>query len=166
MSPIQIVVPDLTHAHVWAALRFELWPETDRAQHEAEILAFIAEAAEGRGQVGFLAMQGGEAVGFAEASIRKDYVNGCETSPVAFLEGIYVQPTCRRRGVGGGLLALVEAWGRANDCTELGSDAALTNGESQAFHRGLGFEETERVVLFRKAIDLPGVSGGHDSTTG
>ncbi len=148
----EIVTAGAAHRHAWASLRAALWPEGTREEHDADIGDFIVEMAEGRGQTCFLAMRGDEAVGFAEAAIRHDYVNGCETSPVAFLEGIYVAPSSRRAGVAGQLLAAVEAWGRSGGCSELGSDAELTNAQSHAFHRGLGFEETERVVYFRKEI--------------
>ncbi len=152
----EIIPAGEAHRVAWAALRAALWPEGSRDEHAADIVEFIAEMAAGSGQICFLAMRGCEAVGFAEAAIRHDYVNGCETSPVAFLEGIYVEPSSRRAGVAGKLLAAVEAWGRANGCSELGSDAELTNVQSHAFHRGLGFEETERVVYFRKIIEKQG----------
>lgn len=90
--------------------------------------------------------------GFVEASLRADYVNGCETSPVVFLEGIYVRPACRYSGVGQALCSAVEAWGRAQNCSEFASDALLDNQDSHAFHRAVGFAETERVVYFRKPI--------------
>ncbi|WP_447728977.1 aminoglycoside 6'-N-acetyltransferase [Sphingomonas koreensis] len=140
------------HQQAWASLRAALWPDGSGEEHAADIVEFIAEMAQGRAQVCFLAVRGNEAVGFAEASVRQDYVNGCETSPVAFLEGIYVAPSSRRAGVAGKLLEAVEAWGRVSGCSELGSDAELTNFESHAFHHSLGFDETERVVFFRKAI--------------
>lgn len=149
---IEIIAAGAAHHEAWASLRLALWPEGSRDEHAADIAGFIAEMAAGRGQIGFLAMRDGEAVGFAEAAVRHDYVNGCETSPVAFLEGIYVEPSSRRAGIAGKLLAAVEAWGRGNGCSELGSDAELTNVQSHGFHLGLGFEETERVVYFRKAI--------------
>lgn len=150
--PFEIITAGEAHREAWASLREALWPEGARDEHAADIVEFIAEIAAGRGQVCFLALRGDEAVGFAEAAIRHDYVNGCETSPVAFLEGIYVAPSSRRTGVAGKLLAAVEAWGRSNGCSELGSDAELTNVQSHGFHLGLGFEETERVVYFRKVI--------------
>ncbi len=37
-------------------------------------------------------------LGFIEGSIRTDYVNGTESSPVGFIEGIYVVPAGRRKG--------------------------------------------------------------------
>ena len=94
----------------------------------------------------------GVAVGLAEASLRRDYVNGCKTSPVAFLEGIYVAPQHRRSGIAGQLVAAVEDWARAQGCTEFASDAALDNLQSHRMHAALGFEETQRVVYFRKLL--------------
>ena len=131
-----------------AELRFALWPEEPLAVRRAEANVARTDG----GLVAFLAVDNDEVAGFAEASLRRDYVNGCETSPVAFLEGIYVRPRCRRRRLGRGLLAAVEQWGREQGCSELGSDALLANEVSHRFHGGAGFEETERVVYFRKPL--------------
>ena len=97
--------------------------------------------------------EGDAAVGFVEASIRNDYVNGTETSPVAFIEGLYVEPTQRRRGVARALVAEIVAWGKARGCSELASDSPIGNVEAHAFHRALGFAETERVVCFCKPLN-------------
>ncbi len=94
--------------------------------------------------------------GFAKAALRRDYVNGCESSPVAYLEGIYVRPGAWGGGVGRSLCGAVEAWARERGCTELASDARLDNAESQAFHGAIGFEETERTVFFRKRLSPGG----------
>ena len=103
--------------------------------------------------VQFIASSGsGEPLGFAEAAIRTDYVNGTETSPVAFLEGIYVVPEARRQGIAAELVDAVIDWGRDAGCRELASDALLDNETGHRAHRALGFEETERVVYFRKSI--------------
>jgi aminoglycoside 6'-N-acetyltransferase I len=96
--------------------------------------------------------ESGASAGFADASLRHDYVNGCETSPVAFVEGVYVDPPYRSHGVDRALLAMVEAWGRTMGCAELTSDALLSNDQSHAFHLALDFDETEPVVYFRKAL--------------
>lgn len=90
--------------------------------------------------------------GFAEASLRYDYVNGCESSPVAFLEGIFVHPDFQGCGIGRQLLMSVKSWALDRRVTELASDAHIDNVASQAFHRALGFEETDRVVYFRKGL--------------
>jgi aminoglycoside 6'-N-acetyltransferase I len=132
----------------WAAMRIALWPDEEDLRKEAarmlanpppEILNLIAHV-------------DGEAAGFAEASIRRDYVNGCETSPVVFLEGIYVAPAHRHRGLARALVARVGDWGRAFGCTEFASDALLDNLASHAFHSAIGFKETERVVYFHKPL--------------
>jgi L-amino acid N-acyltransferase YncA len=118
--------------------------------HRREMAALLAQP-ERYGQ--FVARRAdGTPAGFAEAAIRHDYVNGTESSPVAFVEGIYVGPSARRQGVARALVLAVEQWARARGCRELASDARLDNEASHAVHRALGFEETERVVYFRKLM--------------
>jgi len=80
------------------------------------------------------------------------HVNGAQSSPVGFLEGLYVVPHARRNGVARALVAEIARWARDCGCSEMASDAALANAASHAVHRALGFAETERVVFFRKAI--------------
>lgn len=91
-------------------------------------------------------------VGFAESSIRVDYVNGTSSTPVAFLEGLYVQPASRGSGVARQLMGAVEQWARQMGSSELASDALLDNRASHAMHKALGFAETERVVYFLKRL--------------
>ena len=135
----------------WAQMRAALWPVETVEEHRQEVLATLASG--DRDAVAFLAFDGeGRPCGFAEAALRRDYVNGCDTSPVVFLEGIYTRPEARAAGVGRALCAAVEAWGRDQGCTEFAADALLDNLDSHAFHAALGFEETERVVYFRKAL--------------
>jgi len=100
----------------------------------------------------FVAYEGSRAVGLAEAALRRDYVNGAESSPVAFLEGLYVTPAERGKGIARSLVQEVMRWARERGCTELASDALLDNTASHAVHRALGFEETERVVFFRRRL--------------
>ena len=133
----------------WIALRVALWPE-----YSADELREGAAAMLGAPNMLVLIARAetGEAVGFAEATIRRDYVNGCETSPVTFLEGLYISPTYRKLGIARRLGDAVADWGRALGCTEFASDALLDNQASHAFHAAIGFEETERVVYFRKLL--------------
>jgi aminoglycoside 6'-N-acetyltransferase I len=133
----------------WIALRVALWPEYSAGELREGAAAMIGAS---NMLVLIARAETGEAAGFAEASIRRDYVNGCETSPVAFLEGIYVAPDHRKRGVAKALADAVADWGRALGCSEFASDALLDNKASHAFHAAIGFEETERVVYFRKAL--------------
>jgi aminoglycoside 6'-N-acetyltransferase I len=133
---------------VWSAQRAALWPDED-----AQVLADEAPAMldDDDGAV-FVAEGDGQVVGFAEAALRHDYVNGTESSPVGFLEAWYVTPAWRGRGVGRALVAAVEDWTRRQGCAELASDALLDNAASHAAHAACGFEKTERVVYFRKLL--------------
>jgi aminoglycoside 6'-N-acetyltransferase I len=132
----------------WVALRQALWPWS-QAEHRAEVAAILNKT----DAVCFLARNDASlAIGFAEATLRCDYVNGCTTTPVGFLEGIYVKEGHRRRGVARALCRAVEEWVRAHGCSELASDAFLDNDTSHRMHGALGFAETERVVYFRKLL--------------
>jgi len=103
--------------------------------------------------VAAVAGRAGQLVGFAELS-RRPYAEGCETSPVGFLEGWYVAPARRRQGIGRALVQAAEVWARGRGCREFASDALAENGLSAAAHRALGFEEVEVIRCFRK--DLAG----------
>ncbi len=148
-----MIVEAATKDHIlaWGEMRADLWPETSPKAHRLELEETLA--ADDGSTTAFVAISStGYVVGFAEASLRRDYVNGCDTSPVAFLEGIYVRPRFRRAGTAGLLLEAVEGWGRSAGCTELGSDTDWKSVEGVAFHSALGFEETERVIFFKKTI--------------
>ncbi|HEY0857561.1 MAG TPA: aminoglycoside 6'-N-acetyltransferase [Albitalea sp.] len=134
----------------WFDLRRALWPEGSADEHRDEMATFCARPDR---FVQFVAREtAGPAMGFVEAALRSDYVNGTDSSPVAFLEGIYVAPPFRGRGVARALVNAVEHWARGCGCSEFASDAALDNERSHAMHRALGFAETERVVYFRKPL--------------
>lgn len=134
----------------WLHLRQALWPDDTPEQHLSEMALCCASP---QRFVQFVAYaSSGDAVGFVEASMRTDYVNGTNSSPVAFLEGIYVTPQARHKGVAASLVDAVERWMRSIGCSALASDALLENQSSYLFHRALGFEETGRVVYFRKPL--------------
>lgn len=142
------LLPDQTMT--WAELRHELWPTTSAADHAREALCLLRSP----DHLVLLALDTG-AVGFAEAAIRRCYVNGCDAlpgEPVAFLEGICVNPGHRRRGIARALCDRVAAWARTLGATEFAFDALLDNPDSHAVHRALGFSETERVVFFRRTL--------------
>jgi aminoglycoside 6'-N-acetyltransferase I len=134
----------------WLALRQQLWPHCPGEEHVAEMSAFLAEPARFAQFIEYDRL--GAPVGLIEVAIRTDYVNGAATSPVAFLEGIYVLPEARRSGTARKLVAEAERWALAMGCTELASDAPIENTSSHAMHTALGFVETERVVFFKKVL--------------
>lgn len=134
----------------WLALRLALWPG-DEAGHRAAIDRFFAGNRREPAEVLLAFASDGVAVGFVELSIR-NIVDSCETDRVGYLEGWYVVPETRRQGVGGQLVAAAEEWARGQGCVEFASDALIDNDISHRAHRALGFEETGRVVTFRKSL--------------
>jgi len=133
----------------WVRLRQALWPVVEAERQRSDCEAMLDRTGNA---CAFIARADGLAIGFAEATLRQDPVNGCDTSPVAFLEGIYVSPEWRRRGVARALCEAVERWAVATGCQEFASDTWLHNVLGQRMHEALGFEETERVVYYRKRL--------------
>ena len=129
-------------------MRAALWPDDD--DYETSIAAYFA--ASDPDVVTLMAFDGDEQpVGFAEVGTRA-YAEGCEASPVAFLEGWYVIPEARGTGAGRALVAAAEDWARSKGLRELGSDTELHNEAAINAHKALGFEETERLVCFLKRL--------------
>jgi len=132
----------------WLSMRKALWPETSEAQHrkEMEFMVSIADR-----YAVFVQEDQGSLIGLAEVSLR-EWAEGCTSSPIGYLEGWYVVPSMRRRGVGTRLLKTAEDWARSRGCTEMGSDTDLGNATSEAAHLKLGFQIAARVVAFRKDL--------------
>lgn len=131
-----------------AKLAVQMWTSHTAAEMTQEFEALIAtpECAV------FLAFEEDRAVGFAQCQLRHDYVEGTESSPVGYLEGVFVEPAHQRRGMAKALLAACENWAREMGCSEFASDCELSNEESLAFHLALGFEEMNRVICFAKRL--------------
>ena len=91
-------------------------------------------------------------VGVAMCVLRHDYVEGCGTSPVGYLEGVAVREAFRDRGIARSLVAECEQWAREKGCTEFASDCELTNAASLAFHLSVGFREENRIICFKKML--------------
>ena len=132
----------------WLRLSLALFPEASadelepgmrghRTRSDAEV--FVAER------------EDGSVAGFVEVGARP-YADGCDTSPVGYIEAWYVDPDARRKGCGRALLAAAEKWARSRGYREMASDAQLTNKVSCAAHRRAGYTEVDRVVQFRKTL--------------
>ncbi len=133
----------------WLRMRARLWPEHPE-NHPREIDAFLLGGGEGEAVLVVERPHGGLA-GFVELSSRA-YAEGCRSSPVAYLEGWWVDPDARAEGLGRALVAAAEEWARARGLSELASDADLANLDGQRAHAALGFGEVGRQVCFRKAL--------------
>ncbi len=91
-------------------------------------------------------------VGLALCSLRHDYVEGCDNSPVGYLEGIVVDMQFRKKGIANTQCKECEQWAKLNGCTEFASDCELDNTESLKFHLNIGFEEENRIICLKKLI--------------
>jgi len=144
---IRAVRPEDTES--WLVMRMALWPETDEPQHRREMAMMLSD--DERFAVLVCQDSLGDLVGFAEVALRA-WAEGCESSPVGYLEGWYVAEHARRHGIGGGLVAAAEDWARAHGCTEMASDTELANRVSETAHLRLGYQVAARVTAFRKRL--------------
>jgi aminoglycoside 6'-N-acetyltransferase I len=131
----------------WIALRFQLWPDCPMERHQLELDQLLKSDG-----VVAVADQSGELVGFAEVSIRGDHVEGTRFAPVPYLEGWYVKPGYRGKGIGRALVTFVEHWAVAHGFQEIASDAEIDNAQSVQLHVQLGFSEVGRTVHFVKQL--------------
>ena len=134
--------------HTLAQLACLLWPGHTAGEMTEEYTQLLADPE----AVCFLACEGETAVGFAQCQLRHDYVEGTKSSPVGYLEGIYVAEGYRSRGIAKALLAACEGWAKEKGCIEFASDCELSNAQSLCFHLKLGFEEANRIICFTKKL--------------
>lgn len=131
-------------------MRQTIWPSRP-GEHAQEIALFFNANSKGPLAVLIARDEYGEAIGFAELSIRP-YAEECYSGRVAYLEGWFVEATARRRGVGAALVKAAEEWGRSVGCTEFASDTEIENEVSVAAHKALGFSVAGRIICFRKSL--------------
>ena len=100
----------------------------------------------------FLQYVDGKAIGFVQCQLRHEYVEGTDSSPVGYLEGIFVEDAYRKHGYAKALLKECEAWAKEKHCREFASDCELENDDSLRFHTAMEFEVANRIICFRKDI--------------
>ena len=133
----------------WLRMRLALWPQHTRAEFIHEMSALLAAPEE---TPVFVAERHNAGLGgFLEGGTRK-YADGCDTSPVGYIEGWYVDEDLRQKGVGKLLVNALETWARERGLSEIASDAWLDNETSIAAHLRLGYAEVERLVHFAKKL--------------
>ena len=131
-----------------AELACQLWPDHTVEEMRTEFAEILAKT----DAAFFLAYVEKTAVGFAQCQLRYDYVEGTDSSPVGYLEGIYVAEEYRKHGIARELLFACETWAKEKGCTEFASDCELENTQSLQFHLNVGFEEANRIICFTKKI--------------
>ena len=125
----------------WAELCAALWPEESLDD-------FIEEGRKSGFEGQFLYLMNGAVVAFLSLSLRYDYVEGTKTSPVGYIEGIYVKPDFQNQGIARELVEFAKKWSIEKGCSELASDCELHNDASRKFHNKIGFKEANTIVCF------------------
>jgi len=131
----------------WFRMRKGIWPEAPDEYLDFDMDEILASS---RDAV-FMACADGRPAGMIEARLR-EYGEGCETSPVGYIEGWFVDEDMRGTSMAGDLVRAAEGWARKNGCSEMASDTWLDNAASIRAHYKLGYEEAERLVHFVKRL--------------
>ncbi len=133
---------------MWLAMYRELFS----GHSDAALLAEMDRIFKSGKRSAYVALVGDVPVGFAEYALR-DYANGCNSQPVPFLEGVWIDAAYRGQGIAKALVSYLEQKARLAGFKEFGSDVDLNNYPSQLMHERLGFEQTEKVIFYRKVLD-------------
>ncbi|MCE9645889.1 MAG: GNAT family N-acetyltransferase [Chloroflexi bacterium] len=133
--------------HDWFRMRKGIWPEAPDEYLDFDMDDILVSETDAV----FFAILEGQPVGMIEARIR-EYGEGCETSPVGYIEGWFVQDDLRGKGIAGALTGAAENWAREKGCSEMASDTWLDNEASIRAHAKLGYHEVERLVHFVKQL--------------
>lgn len=147
-APVLIRRAVSTDKEEWLRMRCLLWPDTDPGNLASELDSMLKDD----DTAVFVAERNGAGLsGLLEAGTRR-YADGCDTSPVGYIEGWYVDTDVRGQGIGAALMAEAEDWARDRGLQEMASDAEITNETSLRAHLALGYRETERLVHFAKTL--------------
>ena len=137
----------IKEAGLVARLAIKIWDDNSVDGLEADFVDYM-----NNGGAIFVAYDNGIAVAFAQCGLRRDYVEGTETSPVGYLEGVFVEEGYRRQGIARSLVRECQMFAKEQGCTEFASDCELDNTGSLQFHLGMGFEEANRIICFTKKL--------------
>ena len=129
-------------------LAVKLWESHSKEELIKELLPMLNS---GRAAL-YPASQHETPIGFAQCQLRRDYVEGTSSSPVGYLEGIFVEESHRHKHIAAKLLAACENWARGTGCLEFASDCEWNNTDSLSFHLKTGFQEANRIICYQKKL--------------
>lgn len=134
---------------VWIQFRQSLYHDVEIEFHEEEIELILKDSTKAT----FLVFEKEDEmpIGMLELSLR-NVVDGCLTSPVGYIEGIYLDEKTRGKGYGKLMVDFSKKWAKNQGCSELGCDAELDDIKAQSFHQKMGFKETYRIVQYKMDI--------------
>lgn len=139
-----------THADssTLAELAIQMWDNASLAELESDFSEIISSDT----AVCFIKYSEDTPIGFAQCGLRNDYVEGTNSSPVGYLEGVFIKEEHRNKGYAKELVNACEKWAKDMGCSEFASDCELSNVNSLNFHLSMGFDEVNRIICFRKEI--------------
>ena len=140
-----IVSVSKENENAWAEMCVELW-------QDLTVDSVLRMSHEGLFKNEFLYFYQNEPAAFLSLSLRSDYVEGTTSCPVAYIEGLYVKPEFRRRGIAEKLVDHAKEWSAQFGCSELASDCTVDNEASQSFHKDVGFTEANRIVCYTMSL--------------
>lgn len=149
MAELKICPMDDANLDSVVAMGQKLFPEASALELKEGFSGYLQDS---EGVCLLCCLETGEPIGFVELSVRHDYVEGSSTSPVPYVEGIFVEEAHRGKGVARALIEVGYSWARDKGYREVGSDVELHNTASMAFHEAIGFTEVGRVVSYIKTI--------------
>lgn len=133
---------------ILAHMAKEIWDNDNLLELEKEFIDMIHN----KNETAFILCEGDLVVAFANVSLRCDYVEGTDSSPVGYLEGIFVKEAYRKKSYAKSLVKKCEEWARDRGAIEFASDCLLDNRDSFLFHLAIGFVEANRIICFKKKI--------------
>jgi aminoglycoside 6'-N-acetyltransferase I len=157
---MRIKAVEPSDAGEWLRMRNLLWPPGADDDHAADIARFfagdtLASCPAGGAAAVLVAERGDNRLGgFIEVGVRP-FAEGCESRPVGYIEGWFVDEDLRRRGIGRELVRAGESWALTRGCGEMASDCYVDNEASRCAHLALGYVAHERTIHFSKRIGEP-----------
>ena len=141
---IQIIKATNENVDELTEMGLELWPNNEYEYLKNDFIYNMGHLK----NIIYLAKSNDGYMGFIHMSIRNDFVEGSNTSPVGYLEGIYVKPDFRKMGVARDLYHAGIEWSKSKRCSQVGSDVGIDNNLSYDFHTKMGFKEANRIICF------------------
>lgn len=143
-----IISATINEVNVLAKMAIQMWKNNTIESLESEFKELINS----NNTIFFIKYLDNKPIGFAQCSLRNDYVEGTNSSPVGYLEGVYIIEGYRNKGYAKQLVLECENWAKEKGCIEFASDCELDNINSLKFHLSIGFDEVNRVICFKKRI--------------
>ncbi len=147
MFMVKVIKAKKEHLDILCTFANKLW-QADETQHKSELGKILNSDF----AVFFIVYEKNLPVGFAQCQLRNDYVEGSSSSPVGYLEGIFVEKEFRHKGYAHKLLEYCEFWAKENGAKEFASDCELENKDSIRFHTAENFKIANRIMCFIKKL--------------